>query len=284
MKKSYVQAARIFTTLAVMGSLLSPVEANFASDPNRTRPREFAKFFIARFNTWYTKEVLHLELNLKPTEKAYWDEFVATATLLGKETPNGFLRAFDYGVRLENGKEENGPQRFFDLENRQPLRAKAIAAIKAQAPSFDLKKLEGFDLGLGFHRPGVDFEILIWQPDLLKSLFLKDQTKILSALATKPSAGRLTLGIKNSKIARVEVLVPKVEREKSCPACSHISQSDLIISQDGTKHSSDHLDQYEEMALDPAGRSVGNKFRTNFNLIPGTIEWVSYKDYSFTYP
>jgi hypothetical protein len=262
-----------------------PAFSNFAADDQRANTKTFAPFFMKRFHAWHGTIALQQVPYATEIEQKFIDQFIGSATSFGSHEKRGFVRAFDYAVRFDNTVPVNGPYRFFDTEDRENVRATILAVLKKEAPSFDTKQLTGRRLGLGFKPSAGELELIVWEKDLANSTLLPNDSKIPKKLLAEVPEGKLILTLKASKIVSGEVLQVGVSTgEQHCPPATSFSQTDRVLKHDGSVTYLWHLNRYEEQAIDPSGREMADKYRNALNLIPGAIEWTSYKSYSFSYP
>lgn len=266
------------TTIATLVLILlaaPSARANFASDPERVNAPGFAKFFFTKIDQGLAP--IDPPIKLPAPERTYADAFVQSQTTFGKRfSDTQFLRSIDYVYPILNKQapKQAGPIRLLDTENRADVRTQTLALLKKKAPKFDAEPLAGHMIGLGLVPPGLDVEVLEWEPDLSKSPYVKSMG----------GAGEVILGLKDSKVTKTTVVQLGVKAATKCPPATSFGQTDRLTEADGSTAWIFHLNQFEGAAIDPTGRHLAEKIRDITNLIPGTVTWKSYDDYSFSYP
>ncbi|RYZ91341.1 MAG: hypothetical protein EOP06_07000 [Proteobacteria bacterium] len=276
---------RNFVVFLLLFFLSFSASANFASDERREPKPTYTRFFLKRFDHWFTSfDKLGFKMN--QIEKDYVQEFISTANTFGIRKDLAFIRAVSFQASFDEKTQTRGPHRFLDLENRSQLAPLLIQALKARAPKFDVSFIKSFEhQGVGIAPADADIELLVWVEKLSDNEWVKERPVLASNLDPKVQSGVLILSLKDSKVTKVSVIQPGVKTEHVCGAALKSSQIDRVSTSTGTTPIyAWHLDQYEEQALTQTGREFGAVVRANMNLIPGVIDCESQRKFRFSYP
>ncbi|MES2964090.1 MAG: hypothetical protein V4760_09390 [Bdellovibrionota bacterium] len=251
-------------------------EANFASDPTRKETKEFTRFFLKRFDTWFTKNAFDFRKSLSPLERAFVDEFLKTAPTFGTKSKEGFLRTIQLGGTIDSEKLEPGPFRFILSPEQSALKPKILELAKARSIRLEAGELEKL-VGIGF----------VSHTDAMELIFEDGSRSLVPESISKKLTEKVvwvTKSYRAGKPISTEALELDVDSDKGCPGITSHSQIDRVTDEGGNQRIICHVSMFEDQAFSPTGRTFGIKVRKGLNLMPGAVDFTSMKRYTFFYP
>lgn len=241
--------------------LAGTAHANFASDPTRKETPSFTRFFLKRFDKWFSANVADPRKGLGAKEVAFIDAFLKSAPAFGIKTENGFLRTVHYGVTIEGNVVKPGPFRFILAESQSALKPQILEIVKSKKISVAPETV----IGIGFTGGSDELEVI-----------LKDDTLTFVPESMRKSITAKPVWVRQlhraGKLVSSEVLEIDVDSKGPCPSSMSYAQIDRVTDEDGKTTLSCHTSQFEDQALAPAARNVGVKVRRGLNITPGAIE------------
>jgi hypothetical protein len=252
------------SALALVTGLASPASANFAADPTRKDSANFTRFFLKRFDKWFSANVADPRKGLEKAEIAFLDEFLRTTPSFGIKTADGFLRTVLYGVRVENEKVMPGPFRFLLADSQSALKDRILVLAKAKGVALE-KSLQTQLAGVGF--TGLPNEI---------ELIFKDETGSLLNDSLRKTVIERPVWVhrlyRAGKLVANEYLEIDVDSRGPCPGSTSHAQIDRVTDDEGKSSLSCHTSQFEDQAVSPAARALTVKIRRGLNIVPGALE------------